>query len=399
MTLTRISFLFPALALVAACGVDVDRAVEQRIEASNAFAVKLHRELAGTEDGNIIVSPFSISSAFGMIYAGARSRTAEEMARAFAFSGSDDEVHSALGRLTRDLDRSSTVAVANRLWCQKSFSLLESFTGLLKEKYDASAGSADFVSDPGGSTESINRWVAEQTQDRIKDLLEPNDVDQDTRVVLVNAIYFKADWLTEFRKSSTTTDPHFEVTPGNFVEVPMMSGKLKVRRFDAPEVQVVELPYAGSDLAMDILLPPRGVALSKLEGSLDVSRLEGWLGSLTRDTVGVSMPRFEARFKLDLEGPLRKLGMVEAFSPAADLSGMTGKKNLHISFARHQAFIKVDETGTEAAAATAGGSVLISNTDSEWIEVDRPFLFLIRDTASGAILFMGRVVDPTAHAV
>jgi serpin B len=388
--------ILPLLIVLAACDLDVDRAVQSRIEASNAFAVKLHRELAGTEDGNFIVSPFSISTAFGMVYAGARNRTAEEMARAFAFSGPEDEVHSALGQLTTDLNQRSTVAVANRLWCHKNFPLLQSFTDLLKDRYDASVGSTDFVSDPGGSTESINRWVADQTRDRITDLLGPSDVDEYTRVVLVNAIYFKADWLTEFRKSSTRTGPYFEVSPGNRVEVAMMSGKLKVKQLLTPEVQAAELPYAGSDLAMDILLPPRGIALSELERSLELGRLEGWLDALTKVNIGVSMPRFEARFALDLEDPLKKLGMVEAFTEEADLSGMTGKRNLYLSFARHQAFIKVDETGTEAAAATAGGgSVLVSNTDSEWFEVDRPFLFLIRDTATGAILFMGRVVDPT----
>jgi len=366
--------------------------VSAAVKANNSFALDLHRALAEQESGNIFVSPFSVSTALGMVYAGARGETASQMADVLGFSRTQNDVHPALAWLTVDLrnqgkENGYALSVANRIWRQRGFALLASFTDLLEEHYGAGVGEVDFAGAPETSRKTINQWVSDNTAGKIPELLKSDALDASTRVVLANAIYFKADWLTRF--SGTSTGP-FSISETETVDVPMMHGKVKIRLGGDQDIGVVELPYAGDDVVMDILTSPD---LAALEQTLDAARLEGALSSLGEHELQVMMPKFEVRFDAQMRGLLGAMGMPDLFEPGlADLSGMNGQRDLVISDVWHQAYVKVDESGTEAAAATAAGGILISATSP--IEISSPFLFLIRDISTGAILFMGRIVDP-----
>jgi serpin B len=369
------------------------------VQENNAFAVSLYQELIKEKDGNLFLSPFSISTAFAMTYAGARGETESQMAQVFGFPMPQDRLHAVFGALLRSLDTGTSydgyrLNLANRLFGQKGFGFTDSYLAVTRDDYDAELETMNFESDPDGSRRHINTWVEDKTEQCIKDLLPTGSVTSDTRLVLVNAIYFKGDWADQF-DPALTRDGAFHVAPGNDVTVPFMHRTGDYTIGYGEGVQLLELPYKGKDLSMIVLLPAAGEgSLEALEARLTAQDLESWLGAGHETEVNVTFPKFTMTSEFTLKSTLSAMGMPVAFTDRADLSGMNGSGGLFIQDAYHKAFVKVDEEGTEAAAAT-GTTVGLTSLPPEF-RADHPFLFLIRDNVTGSILFLGRVMDPSA---
>jgi len=366
------------------------------LTASNTrFALDLYRKLA-SEDGNIAFSPVSVSFALAMTYAGARGETAAEMKSTLHFEQQPDKVHAGFADLLRKLTSSADyeLAVANRLWGDKASKFLPAFLDLTEKYYGAPLAEVDFRGDPDGARVAINEWVAKQTRDKIEELLKPGIITAITRLVLTNAIYFKGKWEEEFEEEMTKDGPFY--TPKGKVEVPMMHQLEGFSIHSDDSLQVLELPYKGGNVVMYVFLPRARDGLPALEKSLDADSIQAWTGMMAREQVNVQLPRFEARSSFGLKPMLEALGMKLAFSDAADLSGMNGAKDLFITAVVHEAYVKVDEEGSEAAAATAvvvGEKAARPQKPADFI-ADHPFLWSIYDKKSSSILFLGRVVDP-----
>ncbi|MGE5073931.1 MAG: serpin family protein [Anaerolineae bacterium] len=374
------------------------------VKGNNGFALQLYRSLH-SEDGNLAFSPYSISVALAMPYAGARGDTAAQMARTLHYTLPQDKLHPAFNRLDQDLAKQAEpsskdehplqLKIANAVWAEKTFTFLQDYLDLIARNYGAGVQLSDFVNNHEAVRQQINKWVSQQTNDKIKDLIPQGALDAMTRMVLVNAIYFKADWLQPFDPNDTSDAP-FHLLDGSQVQTKMMSNQLSAPYAAGEGYQAVELAYSGETAAMDIIVPDDG-RFADFEAGLDAEKLDSVLGSLQPGTLELSMPKFTFRSSLELGDRLAAMGMADAFNAdAADFSGMTGKRDLYISKVLHQAFIAVDEKGTEAAAATA---VIMRTTSAlvgpQKLVIDRPFIFVIRDLESGQILFMGRVLDPT----
>ncbi len=373
------------------------------VRGNNAFALDLYRSLR-TSDDNLILSPFSISLALAMTYAGARDETAAQMERVLRFPGPErthpafNALDLALTQLNPSPDQDQQpfqLRLANAVWAEKTHPFRQEFLDLLARYYGAGIRLADFINHGEAARQEINRWVEQQTEDKIKDLIQPGALDPYTRMVLVNAIYFKADWLTPFEPSNTHDAP-FYLLDGSEIRVKMMSQAFYVPYAAGDGWQAVELPYAVQTTSMLIVVPDAG-RFTEIESALDEAGLEAILNSMQSVSIELGLPKFQFTSQFSLPSSLAALGMTDAFDPTlADFSGMTGERDLHISDAIHQAFIAVDEKGTEAAATTA---VVIQITSAHLFDImftiDRPFLFFIRDTVNGQILFMGRVLSPT----
>lgn len=369
----------------------------------NAFAFDLNARLRAAESGNLFFSPHSISTALAMTYAGARGDTATEMARTLHFSLPQDRLPAAYGQLLAALhgsgaQRPYTLSVANRLWGQRGTAFLEPFLTVMRTGYGAEMGLVDFVNQAEAARGEINGWVRKQTADKITDLLPPSAIGPDTRLVLANAIYFRGDWAVQFEKSATQDQP-FHVTPSRTVTAPLMFGKIRAgyaARADGA-LKVLELPYKGDEVSMLVLLPDASDGLPALEAKLTAETYRAWTADLARRDVLVYLPRFSVESRFALAPTLGAMGMPLAFTPGqADFSGMNGKRDLFISAVVHKARVDVDERGTEAAAAT-GVAVRALSVQQEppAFRADHPFLFVIRHNPTGAILFLGRLVDPT----
>ena len=374
--------------------------VAQVADGCNRFAFDLYAHLL-RQEGNLFLSPYSISTALAMTSAGARGETAEQMAQALSLPASGAAVHAAYGALQNDLNAAGAggafeLAVANRLWGQKGYCFLPDFLKLLEADYGAGIETLDFAKETEAARQTINAWVEKQTRDKIKDLLKPGVLDAMTRLVLTNAIYFKGKWAEEFDKK-LTRDEDFFVTPEKKVTAPLMRRTAEFGYFDGGEMHALELAYQGDRLAMVVLLPKSKDGIEGLEAALTLNMLEGTCAGLRRREVRVALPRFKTTAEFSLKDPLVAMGMTDAFAPAkADFSGMSGKKDLFISAVVHKAFVDVNEEGTEAAAATAVVARMTAVAAPPPVfRADHPFLFLIRDTETGAILFLGRILDPT----
>jgi serpin B len=368
-------------------------------EGCNRFAFDLYAHLL-RQEGNLFLSPYSISTALTMTYAGARGQTADQMAKVLCLPASREAVHVAYATLQRDLNAAGAkgafdLVVANRLWGQKGYEFLSDFLALVEKNYGAGLEQVDFAGATEAARQTINTWVEKQTRDKIKELLKPGILDgRETTLVLTNAIYFKGKWSEEFDKK-LTRDEDFFVTPEKKVTAPLMHQTETFGYFDGGEFQALELPYQGDRLAMVVLLPKAKDGLAALEASLSAEKLAEWVGKLHRREVQVALPRFKTAAEFSLKDTLVAMGMTDAFGDA-DFSGMDGKKDLVISAVVHKAFVDVNEEGTEAAAATAvvmGRAAMPE--PAPVFRADHPFLFLIRDTKTGAILFLGRILDPT----
>ena len=369
-------------------------------EGCNQFAFDLYAHLL-RQEGNLFLSPYSISTALAMTSAGARGETADQMAKVLCLPASGGTIHAAYSALQSDLNAAGAkgafdLVVANRLWGQKGYKFLPDFLQLLDTSYSAGLEPLDFAADTEGSRKTINAWVERETRDKIKDLLKPGVLDAMTRLVLTNAIYFKGKWASEFDKK-LTRDEDFFVTPEKKVAAPLMRQTAEFGYFDGGEMHALELAYQGDRLAMVVLLPKSKDGIEGLEAALTPNMLEGTCAGLRRREVQVALPRFKTTAEFSLKDTLVAMGMADAFDPGrADFSGMTGAKDLSISAVVHKAFVDVNEEGTEAAAATAvvARMTAVAEPPPEF-RADHPFLFLIRDTKTGAILFLGRILDPT----
>lgn len=405
MTGVRIALILAVvLVAVAAGGAQASVSsgdVEALAEGNNAFALDLYGELR-SEEGNIFFSPYSISSALAMTYAGARGGTAEEMAQVLHFSECG-ETHRTFGELNRMLEAVQQEGVrfhlANSLWPQEGRPLLPRYTALLRDAYGISLTPLDFAGSPEAARQTINSWVADRTEKKIKNLIPRGGVGEMTRLVLANAIYFKGAWADPFEKQRTEDRP-FTLADGDQVRTPMMHRTDRYGYREVEGARLLELPYAGGGLSMVVLLPDSPGGLAGLEERLDAQRLGSWLEGLASRKVQVAFPRFEITWgTAPLKEPLRRLGMERAFGPgSANFLGMTDRGDFFISDVFHKAFVEVNEEGTEAAAATAVGMLATALPPKEIpvFTADHPFLFLIRHRESGSILFMGRVSDPTA---
>jgi serpin B len=369
------------------------------VKGNTEFALALYRQLRG-QKGNLFISPYSISTALAMTYAGARGQTAEEMARALNFPSGHQRLHTAFAKLLVDLNgdgkkRGYQLSVANALWGQKNFGFLPDFLNLTRDSYGAGLNEVDFQGATEEARKTINAWVEKQTQDKIKDLLQPGVLNASTCLVLTNAIYFKGFWDSQFNKKATQQRP-FHLQGGESVKVPLMYQKGKFRYLDGGDFQALELPYQGKDLSMVILLPKKADGLAALEEKLTASNLAGWLGRLHRDEVHVTLPRFKMIREFRLRGALAALGMRRAFAPGqADFTGMSGSgRKLFVSEVIHKAFVDVNEEGTEAAAATAVIVKKEAAAEPTVFRADHPFLFLIQDLRTGSVLFLGRLTNP-----
>jgi len=375
------------------------------VEGNSAFAFELYQALKGKE-GNLFYSPYSISLALAMTYAGASGETAEQMADTLHFILEQDRLHPAFNWLAAELAKRGEGAegkdgegfrlnIVNAIWGQKGYSFLATFLDVLAENYGAGLRILDFIAETEKSRLTINDWVSNQTEGRIEDLIPPGAIDALTRLVLTNAIYFNAAWEHPFNGNITADGP-FYLLDGGQVTVPMMKQTESFGYTRGGGYQAVELPYDGDELSMVILLPEAG-KFAAFEEGLQAQQVDAIINDLQDTRVTLTMPQFEFDSEFRLNDTLAEMGMPIAFSGAADFSGMTGNRELFISDVIHKAFVAVDEAGTEAAAATAV-IMRMSAVPEPPVEftIDRPFIFLIRDIDTGAVLFVGRVLNPGA---
>jgi serpin B len=367
-----------------------------------AFALDLYARLK-TADGNLFFSPYSISTCLAMTYAGARGATAAQMAQTLHFATNQNQLAASFGELQRQLNKEQAkmgieLNIANGLWGQKDHLFLPAFLDIAKQSYGANLQQFDFRTHADTARTEINHWVDHKTKGKITDLIQPGVLGPATRLVLVNAIYFKGSWAREFDKHSTTEAP-FTVTPNQKPEVPLMNLTADFKYAEVDGLQLLELPYIGDDLNMVVLLPRDVDGLKGVEDLLNTQTFDRWLAEAREQKVAVFLPKFKLSAQFSLVKALGEMGMTDAFSRRADFSGMDGERDLYISAVVHKAFVDVNEEGTEAAAATgvvmSHMSVMRMPRPTPIFRADHPFVFLIRENHSGSILFLGRLVDPT----
>ena len=382
-----------------------EQAVPAIVAGNTEFALDLYARLR-TGDGNRFVSPYSLSTVLAMTYAGARGATAEEMAATLHFPAKSEELdlgfHALIRRInahSRDKTPPYLLTTANALWGQSGEPFLPGFLDRTRASYGASLQVLDFAADRERAASTINRWAETQTGGKIKDLLPVSALDANTSLVLTNAVYFKGDWKDKFAEVMTKNDDVFLAPGGRKVAVAMMRQTHQFRQVEGETFQALELPYAGDDLSMVVLLPKTADGLAELEAALTPANLTDWLGKLTSATVAVELPRFTLTERVDLKEVLMSMGMRSAFDlEKADFTGMRATRDLFLSAVLQKAFVDVNEKGTEAAAAAAVAvgkrAMPIGEPKLVRFRADHPFVFLIRDLRTGTLLFLGRLVDP-----
>ena len=411
--------LLVVTATAAGCfGADTPAASEKTeevvVEGNNRFALELYAKLR-EQKGNLFFSPYSISAALAMTYAGARGETEAQMAKVLHFPTvlvekgppssagwrvrDRERFHSAFGAIIKDLNAKGEkgnyeLSVANALWGQQGYGFLAEFLELIEAKYGGKLNEVDFITATEAARQTINAWVEKETKDKIKNLIQKGVLDKLTRLVLTNAIYFKGNWARQF-KEENTKEAAFTLLNGKKVDTPMMNQTAEFGYIKAKDFQGLELPYVDNELSMIILLPKETDGLIGFEKSLMAENLSQWLARLRKHEVIVSVPKFKETCQFSLADVLKQMGITDAFLGKADFSGMNGKRDLFISAVIHKAFVDVNEEGTEAAAATAVMVVTaVGPKEIPVFRADHPFLFLIRDNDSGSILFIGRMMNP-----
>ncbi|MCK5321605.1 serpin family protein [Candidatus Pacearchaeota archaeon] len=388
--------------------------IQEVVNANNQFTFDLYSELNQDKESNIFYSPYSISAALAMTYEGAKGQTADEMKSVFHFP--NDNIlrpnFAAIYNTINEGNNAYELKTGNALWVQHDYPFLEDYTNRVEKYYGGKIANLDFVKETEKSRQTINSFIEEQTNNKIQDLIPKGVLNAMTRLVLTNAIYFKGTWEWEFDKSDTR-DQNFKVTPTNIVKTPMMYMKNEKTEFnyaDVENLQILELPYKGEEISMLVLLPKQGedydyetgemvtaeYTLEDIELSLE--KLNEYKNQMQETKLEVIyLPKFEFDSKYFMKETLSSLGMPTAFKDdgGADFSGMDGTRNLFIDKVIHQAYIKVDEKGTEAAAATAVVMGFTSAGPRTVFRADHPFIFIIQEKGTGNILFLGRVVDPT----
>lgn len=368
------------------------------------FATDLYARLKEKTSGNLFFSPYSVSAALAMTYAGAAGETQKQMAEVLHFTVTESELHKAMARLRSsllaDTKKGYQLRVANRLWGRKGYEFLPEFLQTTRRYYGAEMGIVDFAENTEAARQEINGWVEKQTEEKIKDLLGPGVLDPRTRLVLTNAIYFKGDWQKKFNKKTTKEAP-FHLSADKEVMVPMMRQTEQFGYLAVGDLQVLEMPYANGELSMVVLLPKEIGGLPQLEKKVTQANLQEWTKGLRRQKVIVYVPRFKMTSQFGLKDTLQAMGMKLAFDDEkADFSRMSRKEGLYISAVIHKAFVDVNEEGTEAAVATGvvmkmkKGPARPRSEETPVFRADHPFVFLIRDNRTGSIVFMGRVVNP-----
>ena len=381
-----------------------EKDIKEAVVGNTDFAFDLYGKLRNDPNvtkpkGNLFFSPYSISTALAMTYAGARGNTEKQMATALHFTLPGKRLHSTFGTLQKQLvqddkSRGYQLLLANALWGQKGEPPLKEFLDLTKYYYGAGFSQLDFATETEKSRQIINSWVEEKTKDKIKDLIPPGGIETATELVLTNAIYFKGDWKTKFEKKGTEP-ADFSISDKDKVKVPLMHLKEQFKYYEDEKLQIVELPYKADELSMVVILPREMEGIKEMEDTLTAESLGVLLSKMKTMKIDVYFPRFKMSWgTFPLNKALIALGMRDAFDwEKADFSGINGIGDLWISNVFHKAFIEVNEEGTEAAAATA---VVMAKADILHIEfrADHPFIFIIKDNHSGSILFMGRGMNP-----
>jgi serpin B len=377
--------------------------LESLISGNTSFALELYQRIS-ENNKNTFLSPYSITLALAMTYAGAKNQTAQQMADTLHFMLSQEKLHPAFNYLDQELASREESAysqdgkgfrlnIANSLWGMKGAYFVPEFMDTLALNYGAGIQMLDFMNAPESSRIVINQWVSDQTENTINNLLPEGSITPATLLVLTNAIYFNAAWESAFSENLTSPAP-FYLSDNSQVMVPMMKNEAKYGYVDAEGYQAVELSYNGLKLSMLVIVPDSGL-FETFESQFNEEQLNRIIRSISRKDVILRFPKFKfGSGSISLRKILSEMGMTDAFSFAADFSGISGIANLAISDVVHKAFIAVDEAGTEAAAAT--GVVFVETSIPQYIDVfiDRPFIFLIRDIETSAILFMGKVVNP-----
>lgn len=378
--------------------------VSEVVDGGNQFALALYQQLRLTE-GNLFFSPSSISTALAMTYAGAAGDTKAEMAKVLHIQMPDGRMHEAMKTLqsfwkTPDDNKGIQLKLANRLWGQENNDFLPQFLAITRDQYAAELARLDF-SQSDASRQTINRWVEEQTEEKITDLIPAGVISSDTRLVLTNAVYFHGSWSDPFKKE-LTKDEDFYLTATEKIKVPLMHRWDEFQYGEIDDLQILELPYGDGSLSMVVLLPKERDGLAELETKLSFQNLQQWMASVKQDEeVKVYLPKFKMTSQFEMSNTLTAMGMPSAFdADTADFSGMTGGKDLFISKVIHKAFVDVNEEGTEAAAATGvmmgvTSAIVEEPKQPPLFRADHPFVFMIRDNRNQAILFVGRIINPS----
>lgn len=375
------------------------------VAANNQFAMDLYSKYK-SKDGNVFFSPYSISSALAMTYEGAKEQTADEMQRVLHLPDSKDKIRSDFASIYSGLnkaDKPYNLTTANALWAQEDYPFVNDYLVTVERYYDGKATNVNFKTDTENTRNTINSWVENKTNNRIKDLIPAGFLDPLTRLVLTNSIYFKANWSEQF-DAGATSDQAFRLSSGANVTVKMMHNTEYLNYGETNILQIVEMPYLGNNISMLIILP-KGNSLNELENSISTTNLANWKKDMKSEEVRVSLPKFKFETKYFMKKDLEEMGMPTAFKwPDADFTGMSAAKELeerlYISEVIHQTFVEVSESGTEAAAATAvimevreAGSAG-PRPEPKVFTADHPFIFIIQEKSTGNILFMGRVMNP-----
>jgi len=378
--------------------VPIDLTFKQKdvIDSANKFAfdlfVPIVNETKGS--GNIMISPFSITSALSMVLNGAAGETFDAVRHALRYDGKTiDEINETYLKLMKEMiavDPRVTVEIANSVWVEKRLTVKQTYIDALKTWYLAEARDID-VSDPG-AVDIVNSWIEDKTHDKIQDMLD--QLSPDLAMLLINAIYFNGKWRSQFDVKDTQNKP-FYITPGESVSVPMMYQEESFAVTHTGSATLAELPYGQGNYSMVVMLPDEDVSLSQAAATLNAADWTTWMNYLSHGTteVHLSLPKFEYEYKRELNDDLVALGMGIAFTGAADFSNISDQ-DIFISRVLHQTFIRTDEEGTEAAAATVVEFELTAMPQTTVVNVNRPFLSFIRETTTGTIVFIGQVTDP-----
>ncbi|MBN2781233.1 MAG: serpin family protein [Candidatus Marinimicrobia bacterium] len=372
-------------------------------EGMNAFGFDLYQEMTGAPLKNMFFSPLSLSSALAMTYAGAGGTTAAQMRDALHYGPQTEAFHRQFAGMLNALKSGENSAfrmnIANAVWVQKEYPLRQDYLGLIRDLYRGEVRNLDFVHRPSPSRDTINTWVSEQTAGRINDLIPADAITPLTRLILTNAVYFNAEWENSFSKEMTRKEVFYPLS-GEFFRTDMMYQRHHYAYSETDEFQILELDYKGGAQTMLIILPRERAGITELYGYIGQDILLEHDQTRTFKDVLVYLPKFRLEDDFEMTRGLSALGMEDAFTAAADFSGMTGKKDLMISSVLHKAFIEVDEIKTEAAAATAVIMKMTSTAPSMVAPVefraDHPFIFMIRDRKSGVVLFLGHLINPEA---
>lgn len=398
-----LSSLIMMTSVFAVLAAKKDNKAENIADSNNEFAFDLYSKLS-SEEGNIFFSPYSISTALGMTYAGAKNNTEKQMSKVLHFSKNQQKISKSFGLMQEKLNGIQEkgdikLGLANAIWTQMGYKFLDSYINLVQDDFKSKINQVDFVHSQSRekARKEINGWVETKTNNKIRNLIAKGILNDLTRMVLVNAIFFKGDWKYQFKERSTNKNADFFTTPDKKTTVAMMYQKNEFRYTEDKSTLVLEMPYKGNELSMLVLLPRAKNGITELERSLTYSKLKSLLRKMRKQEVRVFFPKFKNKNKYMMRKTLKSMGMSDAFGRQADFSGMDGTKNLYISNVIHQAFVEVDEKGTEAAAATA--VIMMEKSMASVIRIpifkaDHPFIYMIRENSTGNILFMGRMNNP-----